>query len=161
MKKERKKRSPIWLLPDEQFIELIQNSKSYASILKYFGFQNKGSNFETVKQRIKKLNLSTDHFELQNHACNLKITIPLEQILIENSTYTNMWRLKKRLFSTNLLTEQCSECGIKNSWNGKSLSLTLDHINGISNDNRIENLRILCPNCHSQTETFAGRNKQY
>jgi hypothetical protein len=57
-----------------------------------------------------------------------------------------------------LLEFSCSECGL-DSWLGKSLVLELDHINGIRSDNRLENLRLLCPNCHSQTETFRGRNR--
>lgn len=69
-------------------------------------------------------------------------------------------RLKKRLIDENLLENKCSECGISGEWNGKELTLQLDHINGINNDNSLENLRILCPNCHSQTNTYAGKNKK-
>lgn len=55
--------------------------------------------------------------------------------------------------------EQCSVCGLLNIWNGKELKLELDHINGIANDNRIENVRLICPNCHSQTDTYKAKNK--
>lgn len=84
----------------------------------------------------------------------------LEEILIENSSYTNRTRLKIRLLKEHLIEYKCAICGNKGEWNNQPLTLQLDHINGINNDNRIENLRFLCPNCHSQTETYSGRNKR-
>ena len=69
-------------------------------------------------------------------------------------------RLKNKLISEGLLKPECAWCGITDTWNGKPITLQLDHINGINNDHRIENLRILCPNCHSQTETWCGRGKK-
>lgn len=84
--------------------------------------------------------------------------IPLSNILVEDSTYTTIWRLKRRLLRAGILEYRCYVCGLT-EWNGQPLSLQLDHINGVHLDHRIENLRLLCPNCHSQTETFAGKNK--
>ena len=89
------------------------------------------------------------------------IKYSLDEILVENSTYTNRYRLKIRLIKENKMNYRCAICGNNGEWNGKPLSLQLDHINGVNNDNRIENLRFLCPNCHSQTETFSGKNKNY
>lgn len=66
-------------------------------------------------------------------------------------------RVKERLLQEGILKEQCTECGVGNEYNGKPLVLELDHINGKRNDHRLKNLRILCPNCHSQTPTFRGR----
>ena len=85
-----------------------------------------------------------------------KIFTANDQILIENSPYTNEL-VKDRILKDNLIEYKC-ECGISNIWNSKELSLDLDHKNGIGNDHRLENLRFLCPNCHSQTETFKGKN---
>jgi hypothetical protein len=56
------------------------------------------------------------------------------------------------------LKEKCYECGLSDTWNGKPITLEIDHINGNSLDHRVENLRLLCPNCHSQTSYFRGRN---
>ena len=82
----------------------------------------------------------------------------MEEILVENSSYTNRTRLKERLIKEKLLEYKCSICQNNGIWLNKELTLQLDHINGINNDNRIENLRFLCPNCHSQTDTYSGKN---
>lgn len=81
-----------------------------------------------------------------------------EEILIENSLVSRSG-LKTHIVNNQLLDSSiCSECGIVD-WNGAPISLHLDHINGINNDNRIENLRFLCPNCHSQTKTYCRRGQ--
>jgi len=84
--------------------------------------------------------------------------LPLESVMTENSTY-NRCHLKRRLIQDGIIANKCCECGLAPEWNGKKLVLVLDHINGVSNDHRKENLRLLCPNCNSQQSTFAGRNK--
>ena len=89
---------------------------------------------------------------------NLKI--PLDDILIVGSSY-NRGHLKQRLLDEKLLKNKCYVCDLDPIWNNMVLVLRLDHINGIYNDCRLENLRMICPNCDSQTETYSGRNKKY
>ena len=82
-----------------------------------------------------------------------------EQVFVENSTYPRH-RLKERIIREKLIEHRCAECGIGSEWNGKKLVLQLEHKNGKNNDNRLENLAFLCPNCHSQTHTYAARNRK-
>lgn len=84
---------------------------------------------------------------------------PNEDVLKIGSTYARH-ALKKRILKQKLLNYKCSICENPGEWQGKKLSLQLDHINGVQNDNRLENLRFICPNCHSQTETYAGKNSK-
>lgn len=156
-------KSKIWRLSSEEFKALVEQSESMVDLLKRVGLKPAGGNFVTVKNRLVQegiIFVPTKHSKdvlaeiLKNRKMNKK---PLSEILIEHSTYSR-YNLKRRLLSENLLENTCAECGISNNWNNKPLSLQLDHINGVSDDNRIENLRLLCPNCHSQTETFAGKN---
>lgn len=161
MKKERAKRSPIWKCNVEELKTVVENSSTLSSVLKYFNLLNKGGNHKTLKKRLLYENIDYSHIKLGNNS-NLgrnfkKDKIPIEKILVENSTYQR-GHLKKRIIESNLLDYKCESCGIENTWNNKPIVLQLEHKNGISNDNRIENLCFLCPNCHSQTNTYAGKN---
>jgi hypothetical protein len=153
----RRKRSVIWKITVEELTSLINKSSTISQVLSYFGLKNKGGNSRTLKARCL-----VDHIDLSKFADNinkgnLRPAIPLEKILIAQSNY-NRGQLKQRLIKDGKLQNICSECGLKPEWCGKKLIMILDHINGVSNDNRITNLRLLCPNCNSQSNTFAGRN---
>jgi hypothetical protein len=158
-----KRTSIIWTkIDDDEFRDLIAKSISYKEALHFFGFDNKGSNNKTIKARIKHLNISVSHFNPKHYKAGQLSTnrkIPLSDILVENSTYPRT-KLKKRLIENGMLKEVCSICGCKDKWQDKKLIMILDHINGVNNDNRIENLRLTCPNCGSQLDTHAGRNKK-
>ena len=83
---------------------------------------------------------------------------PTENILVENSSYARH-NLKRRILEEKLIQYKCACCNLENEWNDKPIVLQLDHINGVNNDHRLENLRFLCPNCHSQQDTYAAKNR--
>lgn len=153
----RPKKSPIWLMPENKFRELVRSKSNYTEILKHFGLLLHGGNNQTLKARIEKLKLDISHFKRSNPPNKSKA---LKEILVENSTYKNRTVLKKRLLASNLIKNECSICNKPPVWNQKPLVMILDHINGKSRDNRLENLRLVCPNCNSQLSTFAGRNRK-
>lgn len=156
-----KNKSVIYSITDDEFIDLVNTSTCYSDMLRYFNLGTSGeSSRKVLKQRIKELNCSVEHFVRYKLPSKSSITkYTLSEVLIENSPYQNRTRLKSRLVSENILIYRCAICGIT-EWLGNKLSLQLDHINGINTDNRVDNLRLLCPNCHSQTETYAGKNSK-
>jgi hypothetical protein len=152
---------------DGQLIAAVKSETSYYGVLRAIGLKLCGGSHAQVKLRVKQLGLSTEHFTGQGwcvgdkHQEHVKrITIPLDEILVRDSTYTNTHALKKRLLKCGRLENKCYDCGRPPEWNGKPLSLQLDHIDGERCNNLMENLRLLCPNCHSQTPTFAGKAKK-
>jgi transposase-like protein len=84
-------------------------------------------------------------------------TMPIETLLVADRKQTNRSHLKQRLLSEGLKENVCERCGLR-EWRGKPLNMALHHVNGKGKDNRLSNLELLCPNCHAQTENFAGRN---
>jgi 5-methylcytosine-specific restriction endonuclease McrA len=84
---------------------------------------------------------------------------PLSEVLEGKHPVVQTWKLKNRMLREGLIENKCDACGIKDSWQGKPIAIHMDHINGIHNDHRLENLQMLCPNCHSQTSTYCGKNK--
>jgi len=163
--KKRKKRSRIWLLPDEEFRKVIKDSSSVKVALSFFGLENKGNNFKTIKQRINEMDIDISHFLNNVEASNLTRRLSKEEFtstwLVENSHRNRGW-LKNYLIKFDLMKYECSNCRNDGTWLNKPITLQLEHINGVSNDNRLFNLCFLCPNCHSQTASFAGRqNKKF
>lgn len=149
----------------EEFATLVGRSSSLTQILKEFGLLNKGGNFATLRSRMDEDKIDYSHISI-GLACNKgkkfpnsPIATPLAEILIENSTFTNTHNLKRKLLRDGLIKNECAKCKIGPEWQGEKLVLVLDHINGKNRDHRLFNLRLLCPNCNSQTPTFAGRNR--
>ena len=146
---------------DKEFIRAVKNNYSISKTLKELKLKPSGGNYKVFYKKVKELNISINHFTGQAHLKNKKhdwnVKIPLTKILIKESNYSSTYHLKKRLIKEKIFQYKCNICGI-DDWNHKPLSLHLDHINGINNDNRIENLQLLCPNCHSQTSTYTGKN---
>ena len=148
-------------LTQEEIINLFEEYGNINQILLKSGLSNKGSSMHRAfNKRIKEVGLDKLELNKKYYKRYTKnyVKYELSEILIENSKYQSIGRLKKRLLSEGLLEYKCTNCGIF-EWNGKKLSLQIDHINGVSDDHRIENLRLLCPNCHSQTDTFTSKNK--
>lgn len=160
-------KSKIYKIDSKKFLEIVNSSNTFTEIIKRCGLENKGGNINTVKRRIKKENINIPHIKTGRDHNSGKIYLQqriskecaLNKIFIENS-YTSKNTVKKLIKRYNLKKYICSECNLTNNWNDKPLSLQLDHINGINNDNRVENLRWMCPNCHSQTETYCGKSSR-
>lgn len=152
----------IYECTDEQFVNLIKNSANIAEVLFKLGYTVKGNSwgYSQVKQRMTDLNLSSANFKGKNayYETNKEREISPDKLFRINCKHTRTV-LRRNIIRNNLLPYKCAICGIS-KWNNKTLSLELDHINGMNNDNRLENLRFLCPNCHSQTTTYGSRNQQ-
>lgn len=148
----------IDLLSDGEFIELINNSASTADVLRSLEYSTKGNSwaYKIVAERMDKLNVTFGK-KLKLDSVGKVKQIPLEEVLTEDSDY-NRTRLKDRLIQSGLKEYKCEICGIS-EWMEKPISLQLHHLNGIHNDNRLSNLQLLCPNCHSQTENFGTKGR--
>jgi hypothetical protein len=148
---------------DQAIVEAVQSSESIRQVLAKLTLSPTGANYLGIQKHFKRLELDTSHFTGQGHLRgkhhSWTPSLPLSAILVENSTYLWTNKLKKRLLKEGLLVNRCALCGSEPVWLGMPLVLILDHINGKHNDHRLENLRLLCPNCNSQQPTFAGKNK--
>jgi hypothetical protein len=127
--------------------------------LRRLGLGIGGNNTQTVRKYVAAWDIDVSHFD--RHAGQRRAgrtrSLPLGEILVENSTFSRS-HLKRRLYDEGVKERTCELCGQGEEWCGRRMSLILDHINGVSDDNRLENLRIVCPNCAATLETHCGRN---
>lgn len=142
---------------DEYIKDVLEKSISFSDVLRHFGYESiTTGNYVIVKRELKKRDIPIPVYNYFNEYNNFNRKRSLEELFVENST-TSRGSLKKRIIKDNLIEYKC-ECGNVGEWRNKKLTLQLEHKNGDTYDNRLENLCFLCPNCHSQTETFSGKN---
>ena len=157
-------KSKIDKLSKQELQNIINESTGYVNALRNIGYSGNSSLYK-LKDKINEYDISLEKMK-RNRKEAIKQgqnsdKYSLDKILVKDSDYTNISRLKKRLLKNELLNYKCDICGNEGMWNGAELKLQLDHINGDPSDHRLKNLRFLCPNCHSQTDTFAGKNGTY
>lgn len=139
----------------EEFNEIVQSSFSLKDVARNLGYASySGDLSNAIKKRIEKENIDFSHFKSK-----IGIKRTEENIFIENST-ADQSTLRRWYLKQECISYKCSICGQLPYWNNKELTLILDHINGINNDDRLENLRWVCPNCNIQLDTTNGKNKK-
>jgi len=148
-------------ISNDDFKKFVEESHTYADVCRKIGWKPQGGNYRYVKKYINELELDTSHFTMKGRVnSGIKHNEKkIEEYLTTNS-YVKADRLKWKLFSTGLKEYKCEKCG-RTHWEGEQISLQLHHINGDNTDNRLENLQILCPNCHSQTDNYCGANNRH
>lgn len=146
----------------EQLAEAVKESLTAREALIKLGVLPSGGNYPVLNNNISFLRLDITHWtkkkETKLMPGHFKPRDIKDYLVEKDGPKINSYTLKKKLISKNLIQDICSTCNLKPIWEDKPLSLHLDHINGIHHDNRLENLRLLCPNCHSQTSTFGIKN---
>ena len=144
----------------ENFSKIVKQAQSYSDISKMLGISPRGNNYKTFKKYIKEYGLDISHFNNERKPWNKgkSFTKCLDTLLVrlKNGVYTSSSDLKKRLFKYKLKSKKCEICGLE-EWNGKPLAFELHHIDGNRYNNELSNLQVLCSNCHSQTDNYAGK----
>ena len=151
-----KKYQNISTITKEELQILVKQSTTYMDVLIALEYKEKGGViYKILKQKIYEYNIDTSHFLGKAHGKSRSRTYELNEVFVQNSTYKG--KLINLLINNCIRPYKCECCGIT-EWNGKKITLQVHHVNGNHNDNRLENLQILCPNCHSQTDNFGGAN---
>jgi len=138
--------------------KIIKESYSYADVFRKMNKSKSGDSYKTLKQYIERNNIDVSHFEPWKNnksSCSGK---PIT-FWLKNGTKISSTKLKDKLYKEGIKERKCELCGQGEDWNGGKMSLILDHINGVNNDNRLENLRIVCPNCNATLPTHCRGNK--
>lgn len=150
------------ILEDTELVKQVaKESTSIADMLRTLGLGDKSTDYRKIRAKAEELRMELPKWHNKARMDSIRKAVPNNEVFIKKSNYSNRAGVKKRMVRDLGIPPVCDGCDIGQEWNGKPLTLTLDHINGVGDDNRIENLRLLCPNCHSQTDTFCGRNAEH
>lgn len=139
----------------DELEKLVASSKSLSEVLRKQNKAVSGDSMKLLKKTLDSFDIKYQHLSFNE----IRKNHTLDEIL-NNEAPCQSSKLKKRLIEANLKQDVCEICGQTNVWKGQALTLQLDHINGDHYDNRLENLRIICPNCHSQTNTFSRKREK-
>lgn len=149
-----------WRYTREEVDSKAKANISWTGLMSDLGIRFVGSNILTVKKLIKFYDVDVSHFNLSQALSNAsRNAVPDEERYCEGSAICRA-SLKRHIRKNNLIEYLCKKCGLGDEWQNETLVLTIEHMNGVNDDNRLENLCFLCPNCHSQTTSFAGRNQK-
>jgi hypothetical protein len=159
---ERRRTIRAW--SDDDLKRAVAENVSLAGVLRTLGYTPSGGMHRYLRAYIADLGLDISHFRGQGWSRGLTLPrgrprLSLDEILVRNSPYRSTSNLRQRLIAEGLKEARCEHCGLS-EWMGRELPLALDHVNGDPTDNRLENLRILCPNCHALTDTWCARNRK-
>ena len=149
----------------ENLETIIKESLSLAEVLRKLGIRDVGSNFITLKKYIDEYKLDTTHFTGQRwnkgktEAIDKRVAVLNIDDIFDNKVPIRSSKLKEKLFTLGYKERKCEKCGCGTEWEGEPLTLELHHKDGNHYNNNLDNLQILCPNCHSQTETYRSRTK--
>jgi hypothetical protein len=146
---------------DQEFTRIVANSFSAREAIRAQGLVDYGASYKVFRRRVKRLGLDTSHFDRnpkENQQCVSGFQRPIEDYLSGKFPISS-FSLKKKLFKAGMKDNKCENCG-NTHHNGEPIPTHLDHIDGNSLNNSLDNLRILCPNCHARTDTYCGKNKK-
>lgn len=136
----------------------VAESECWSDVCRKVGVSVCTFNFKRLQRLCRDNNISTEHFNSKRTFRRGKFEWTTAEVLVKDSTITRS-QLRRVLIRLGLYSGVCDECGIRSEWNSRPLVIEIDHVNGDHTDNRVENLRWLCPNCHSQTHTYRRRKK--
>jgi len=160
--RNRKVSTPFYMrlykYDENQLRTAVKESYSMRQVLIRLGVQPYGGNYDVLRKAIKHFSLDTSHFHGQGWAKGKTFTVRDTKEYLENKYPISSHKLRKRLLKENYFEHLCQQCGLS-EWNKKTIPLELHHIDGNKMNNNLSNLTIICPNCHSQSDNFRGKNK--